>query len=576
MNLPSPNGQMDLDDLLDSLETCIAENLESERLEFKPWEDAKKALHVAAEYVSCMANAVGGWLVFGIADKTIGRTAAIHGVDRLDLDRWQRNLYESVRPPISVQVRLVDIKEGTGKLLVVEIPKGSQPPYGTAQGLFKRRIGTHCMPLDPTAFQAARIESGVVDWSGAPASDFSTEALDPLEIERARALLRAVHPDSEILRLDGKGFLAGLGAVRHGEVTHTGALLFGRPEWLHDRMPQHQLHLVYLPTETTVARNDTFRGPLLQVLAQLEQGFKGPANPEQEITIGLFKLRIPSFPIDVVREALLNAVTHRDYSHPGEVLIRWTASELTVTSPGGFLPGITPRNILRAEPISRNRTLAEALEKLGLVERAGVGRRRIFIPSLSFGKRPPCYETDGQRVTLRIFDGTFDAQMARMVAQWRQEGRDLDLDGLLVLTYLRDHAHIDTKAASEWLQLPPSESLRVLDALANPRQGILERRGHTRSATYHLTKAVAKDLIGKAAYTQARGLDPIRFEEMVRRYVGQHGSITNEECRRLLGLGESRSAKVEASRYLRRWSTSEGFLEREGVPPKTIYRFRQR
>ena len=165
---------------------------------------------------------------------------------------------------------------------------------------------------------------------------------------------------------------------------------------------------MYEVSETEVSRNDSYHSGLLNVLERIEQKFTGPANPEQEISLGLFKLRAPAYPVEVVREAVLNAVTHRDYSNPGEVLIRHTPRELVVTSPGGFLADITPRNILRHEPISRNRTLAEAFEKLRLVERAGIGRRRIFIPLLSLGKCIPQYETDGTRVTLRLFNGRLD------------------------------------------------------------------------------------------------------------------------------------------------------------------------
>ncbi len=560
--------------LMEDLDRRPADQLESQFLEFKPWEDSKKALHVAAEYSVCMANAEGGLIVFGVSDQIIGRSKAIHGIGRLDLDRWKRDLFTLVKPSLPVTAERVDVPYGSGQLLVVTIPKGEHPPYGTAQGLYKVRVGSHCMPLDPAAFIGSRITSGVVDWSGEPADGFALSDLDPVEIQRSKALLRGVNPDSELLKLDDLSFLIGLGAIRKGCVTHTGALLFGRSDLLSEWLPQHQVHFVHLVDQTNVSRNDSSREPLLKTISNLEAAFTGPLNPEQEVEVGLFKLRIPAFPLEVVRESILNALTHRDYSQPGEVLIRWGPGELTISNPGGFLAGITPDNILRAEPISRNRTLAEAFEKLGLVERAGVGRRRIFLPMLSFGKRSPRYETDGHRVVLRIFNGTFDERMARMVAHWRQQGRVIDLDALLILTHLRDHAHIDTGAACELLQLPQGDALRVLDALSNPQTGILERRGHTRAATYHLTKAVAKDLIGRAAYTRARGLDPIRFEEMVRRYVTQHGSITNEECRRLLGLGDSPSARVEASRYLSRWANETGFLNREGKPPRTLYRIR--
>jgi len=321
-----------------------------------------------------------------------------------------------------------------------------------------------------------------------------------------------------------------------------------------------------------VARNDSFRDGLLNILERLEQVFTSPINPEQELPIGLFRLRIPAYPVEVVREAVLNAVTHRDYMDPGEVLVRHAADQLAITSPGGFIAGITPQNILRHEPASRNRTLAEAFEKLRLVERAGIGRRRIFETELAYGKRIPEYEGDGGRVTLRLFDGSFDERLAALVAGWRGEGREIGLDGLLVLTHLRHNAFIDTLSAAELLQLSREQARSVLDRLAHPETGFLERRGRTKAATYHLTKGAAKELLGKASYTRTRGLDPIRYAEMVRAFVADHGSITPRECRELLGLGESDSARVEASKYLRVWSAETGFLQRLGTRgPKVRY-----
>jgi len=189
---------------------------------------------------------------------------------------------------------------------------------------------------------------------------------------------------------------------------------------------------------------------------------------------------------------------------------------------------------------------------------------------LAYGKRIPEYEADG-RVTLRIFDGSFDERTAALVARWRGEGREIGLDGLLVLTFLRDNAFIDTLSAATLLQLSRDQARAVLDRLAQPGTGFLERKGRTKAATFHLTKGVARDLFGKAAYTRTRGLDPIRFSEMVKAFVADHGSITPRECRELLGLGESQSARVEASRYLRSWSGEGGFLRREGKPPKICY-----
>lgn len=177
---------------------------------------------------------------------------------------------------------------------------------------------------------------------------------------------------------------------------------------------------------------------------------------------------------------ILNAVTHRDYTDPGEVLIRHVVQELVVTSPGGFIGGITLQNILRHESAPRNRTLANAFLKLRLVESAGTGRRKIFIPMLEYGKRMPRYEADGSQVTLHIFDGTFDHAMASLVARWHREGKDIGLDELIVLTYLKDHRFISTSDAVTLLQLDRDGVIATLDKMSHPKRGILERKGHTK------------------------------------------------------------------------------------------------
>lgn len=119
---------------------------------------------------------------------------------------------------------------------------------------------------------------------------------------------------------------------------------------------------------------------------------------------------------------MLNALIHRDYLEPGSVYVRHADREMTISSPGGFIGGITPENVLHAEPKARNRLLAEIFQKLGLVERAGIGRRRIFIPPLAYGKRAPLYEADGHTVKLTLFDGIFDRELATFITNPRKKG----------------------------------------------------------------------------------------------------------------------------------------------------------
>lgn len=551
--------------LLDRLEHGIADDLESQFLDFKPWHGAKEDLKLACEYAVCFANASGGVVVFGIADKVRGRGYAIEGAKGYDLDIFRRGIFDGTRPGIDAEVEEIAVPEGTGKLLVVRVPSGRRKPYGTSAGLFKHRIGKNCMPLDPIMFQRAQVSTAALDWSGAPAMGIGLNDLDPLQIERARQILRSKSPSSGLIDLPELEFLQGLEAVRGGQVTHAGLVLFARREVLAQHCPQAQFHYVLHNSEISVARNDIDRLPLLEVVERMEQVFLGPLNPEKEIELGLFKLRIPQFPIEGVREAVLNALTHRDYQNPGEILVRHSVHELVVTSPGGFVDGITPENILRHEAVPRNRTLANALVKLRLVESSGIGRKRIFRSALIYGKRRPVYATDGLSVTLRIFNLGAHEALAKLVARLDAEGAEVGLDHLLVLDAMIEQDFIDVGQAADVLQLSKEDARRVLEAMAVPPLSLIERKGHTASATFHLAKGVAKELKGKAAYTKTRGLNPVRYAEMVREYLKDHQKIRNAELRELLGLGDSPSAQVEASRYLKKWSQPDGFLEKISV-----------
>ncbi len=189
---------------------------------------------------------------------------------------------------------------------------------------------------------------------------------------------------------------------------------------------------------------------------------------------------------------------------------------------------------------------------------------------LGFGKRIPRYESDGANVTLHLYDGSYDKQMAKLVAKWKNDGHDIELDSQLILTCLTENAFIDAKEAAHLLQLTRDTACSILDQMAL-RTGILERKGQTKAATYHLAKGIAKDLLGKAAYTRIKGVDSARFAEIVRQYVIHHGAITPQECREVLYLGDSATAKVQISRLFKQWSGKGGFLRMEGKPLAAIY-----
>ena len=184
--------------------------------------------------------------------------------------------------------------------------------------------------------------------------------------------------------------------------------------------------------------------------------------------------------------------------------------------------------------------------------------------------------TDGHSVTLRMFNREAHDALAGLIARLDAQGAEVGLDQMLVLDALLGQEFIDVGQAGNVLQLPRDDARRILEAMCLPPLGLLERKGHTAAATFHLAKGVAMELKGKAAYTRTRGLNPIRYAEMVREYLRDHQRIENAELRELLGLGNSPSAQVEASRYLKKWShPDDGFLDRRRAGRTHVYTLRR-
>ena len=122
----------------------------------------------------------------------------------------------------------------------------------------------------------------------------------------------------------------------------------------------------------------------------------------------------------MVREAVLNAVSHRDYRHGGSIFVRQYSRRIEIVSPGGFPAGITPENVLRQQN-PRNRRIAEVLGKCGLVERAGQGFDRIFRECIQQSKPLPDFShTDDHFVWL-----THKELLLKHIQDNRKEGSQL-------------------------------------------------------------------------------------------------------------------------------------------------------
>jgi len=168
--------------------------------------------------------------------------------------------------------------------------------------------------------------------------------------------------------------------------TLTGLLLIGRETSLRQLVPTHEFAFQVM-AQQAVRFNEFRRFPLLKAMDWLETNFR-PYNPEEELQVGLFRVPVPLVDLGAFREAVANALVHRDYHGQGAVHVRPEDEALVVSNPGGLVDGVTLANLLVTEPRPRNPALADAMKRIGVVERSAA-----WSSSTSVRPTPSCPST---------------------------------------------------------------------------------------------------------------------------------------------------------------------------------------
>ena len=399
--------------------------------------------------------------------------------------------------------------------------------------------------------------------AGATLDDF-----DALQRERLRAVIaRNPRSDKALLGLSDEELEGALGlAVSEGAARHptlTGMLMIGRTESLRRLVPTHEV-LFQVLEGTRVKINEPSSAALVEIVEWLDLLSRG-VNTEQEFNEGLFRVAVARVDTTALREAINNALVHRDYARLGPVRVCWETDQLIISNPGGFVEGITLGNLLTTEPKPRNPKLADAFKRIGLVERTGRGVDLIYSGMLRFGRPAPDYsESRPDLVKLSISTEPADLAFVRMVLE--EEARDqepLPVETLLVLTELRRARRSSAADLGRALQRSETQAARICERLVE--RGLLQANGNNRHREYILHPKVYRALGQRAEYVRQAGFEPIQQVEMIRRYVSEHGRIKRDDAAMLCQIGP-----LEARTLLRRMVAS-GVLELHGAKRGAYY-----
>lgn len=540
---------------------------------------------VLAASLMAIGNANGGYLLLGIEDKT-GKVLGVHpsrtgGRSKL-LNGIRRKF--TAEPPLHAHEERYEGKS----VYLFYIEPAKQHPYQLLDGNLKLRkdVGNPQGP-ENLAFPLAELpqwqaQRGIhYDFSSALSSDLLWSEyeryLNPIALEVLRQRI-AEGKTSPHLRgissleqqMDALGLV---GTVDGRRVLNNAALiLLGRNEILKERIPTHSAQFQALAADGSLPVNLTTGDPglahfsLLYLAVRIEELFRGVV-PRREMMDGLFRIDIPAYGDDALREAVMNAFIHRDFTCPEPVIIQIMSQQCVITNPGGFYRDVSPENILFHEPCPRNQCLAHACVHLNLMERSGRGVDRIFWDQIRFMRQMPSYlDSTHETVRLNLQGGEGSIEAIRWMLDYFTE-KDLRVrvvhGGLIHVLLSEGEASRDDLVAG----LPGlNEQIgkRAITELINA--GLMSRIGHGPGQRIVLSPQFLKRLGMPEAFVHQAGLESERQKHMILQYVDSHGSITRGEAARLLGM------KADNTVYrLLDALVQEKRLERMGSRNKTKY-----
>lgn len=519
--------------------------------------------------VVCLTNTEGGHLYVGVEDD--GRITGLHPAHQSSTT-LAAMIANRTNPPVSV--RAVILAEEGQQVAHIEVPKSTRL-VATSEGLLQRRRiqgdGTpQCVPFYPHEFPGRQSDLGTLDYSALPVVGATVEDFDPLERERLRQLIERYSGDRTLVGLPDDELEGALGLVRrengHRVPSVAGLLFLGREAALRQHLPTHEVAFQVL-SGTDVRVNDFYRAPLLKTFERVMDQFTARVE-EQEIQVGLFRVPIPNYDARSFREAFVNALVHRDYTRLGAVHVRWEQEAIVISNPGGFVEGVTVDNILVTEPRPRNPVLADAVKRIGLAERTGRGVDLIYQGLLRYGRPAPDYRRSNPlSVVVELSGGAADLGLLRLVLEEERRTQGLlPVDSLIALSLLWRERRIDTPSLAHAIQRDESSARNTLERLVEA--GLVEAHGIKKGRTYTLSSWVYRESGQAAAYVRQAGFDPIQQEQMVLRYVREHGWITRGDVIELCRLGG-----YQATRLLDRL-VERGELTRFGSGRGVYYRER--
>lgn len=481
--------------------------LESETIEFK---ESLSELESGGETICGFANQNGGTLYFGI--KSNSEIIGIQSIADSTLRKVTQFIFDNLEPQKIISVT----KESFNNVKIIKVIVDKSPtPYHTFHKKPYIRIGssTKLMPQEEYQHRLIFYKSTNKDYSATTLLDFRISDLSPEAIlELRKLLIQSGRYEVKIESLSDEQLLKDLLLIRDGKLTIAALILLASEATLSKALPYTEIRFGYKINETEIRNQDTaiFKGGYLLYYNKIWDKIQA-RNLLVSIPLGMRVIERRSFDEQSIREALNNAVIHRDYLLSESSFVMQYPSKIVIKNPGGFPEGITIQNIIY-ESKPRNKLLADILFKCELVEQFGNGVNLMYKNQLTLGKNPPNYKNStDKRVVLELDGNIQDVEFAKYVLKVAEsKNKILNDEELLILHKIKNNEHTDSSTITE-------ELLEL---------GLIEKIGFTK---YMLSKQYYTDMNQKVKYTKKKGLSRNKNKELILQHLINFKSATKKD-----------------------------------------------
>lgn len=492
----------------------------------------------AAQYLTremaCFANtANGGAIILGVADDGARIGTELEG-------EWLRHrIWQLTQGELTIDAQAVDL-DGT-RLLVLRTHEAVEPIR--INGKINWRVNDNCVEVDATSWHAGKLHRRGTDWSALPSGHKLPDA-KPAALEVARRYLAEAGDEGavDLAAATDEDFLRRLNLVADtdGTLTNAGSLLFVET-------PAEGIDYIRrdVPGGDSTTRVRSTR-PLIEQVREVDQAMRA-TNRTVHTGGGFAQGQLRALPHRAAREAVVNGVAHRDWLSTQPTTVEHMGDVLVVTSPGGFVGGITPSNIITHPSAPRYKALAEALASLRLAEREGIGVDRMVRDMLALGfAEPEISEIQGPMVRVALVGGDPDTDTLMFLAYLEPPETASDLDALLLIDHMTRVGFVDASTATPILQRPPGESGTAIERLAGAMidgQPVIRRVEGTPSGAppaWRLTVHTADRL----SHRTQQLTSPDGRTRMIMHWARQRGRVSSTEVADLAGVTQTYAGQL--------------------------------